>query len=201
MADHPTQSSENRSLARRNDALSPFTPFRQLERMFEDFFGVFGPPMRGDGTAGQLPTGVVAPRIDISETENEIRISADLPGLQEKDIDLTLQDNVLTIRGETKTERDEKNQDYHVMERARGVFVRSLRMPFRIDANQVQASFKEGVLNITIPKPQEMRDQVQRIEVKREGAQQGGGQQTGSQSQGSGNQPAAGARVPETAAE
>jgi hypothetical protein len=72
------------------------------------------------------------------------------------------------------------------MERARGTFVRSLRLPFSIDANRVQAAFKDGVLNITIPKPQEMRDKVQRIEVKRaEGAQQGASQRPGGSTQSS----------------
>jgi HSP20 family protein len=197
MADQSTQSPENRPLARYSDALSPFAPLRQMERLFEDFFGVFGPPTRGDDRAGQLPAGVVAPRIDVSETDNEIRITAELPGLQEKDVDLTLRDDVLTIRGEAKTEREEKKQDYHVMERARGTFVRALHLPFSIDANRVQAAFKDGVLNITIPKPQEMKEKVQRIEVKRdEGAQQGGSQRSPS-----GAQSSAEAKVPETAAE
>jgi len=198
MADEPNrQSSESRSLARWSDALSPFTPLRQMERLFEDFFSVFGTPTRGDGQAGRLPAGVVAPRMDVAETDNEIRITAELPGLEEKDVDVTLCDDVLTIRGEAKTEREEKKQDYHIMERARGTFVRSLRLPFSIDANRVQAAFKDGVLNITIPKPQEMRDKVQRIEVKRaEGAQQGASQRPGGSTQSS-----AETKVPETAAE
>lgn len=196
MADQPTQSSDNRTPARLGDALSPFAPLRQLERMFEDFFGVFGPPMRRDSSAAPLPAGIVAPRMDVSETDNEIRITADLPGLDEKDIDLTLSENVLTIRAQAKTERDEKKEDFHVMERARGVFVRSLRLPFPVDSNQVQAAFKDGVLNITIPKPREMRDKVQRIEVRR----REGSQPSGDQHQASGSPSATGTKVAENAA-
>jgi hypothetical protein len=85
------------------------------------------------------------------------------------------------------------------MERARGTFVRSLRLPFSADANQVQASFKDGILSITIPKPQEARERVQRIEVKRD--ESGGNQRSPSGSQSSSQQKAPEQKVPETAAE
>ena len=117
-----------------------------------------------------LPNGIIAPRIDVSETEKEIRIKAELPGVSENDIEVRLAEDVLTIRGECQKEHDESQQDYRVMERAHGTFVRSLRLPFSADANQVQASFKDGVLSISIPKPREEQQKVQRIEVKRDEA-------------------------------
>ncbi len=98
---------------------------------------------------------------------------------------------MLTIRGETKTEREEKKEDFHLMERARGAFARSLRLPFSVDASSVQASFKDGVLTITIPKPQQMRDKVQKIEVKRD--------QSGTGTHGAAARSAGGQRVSETA--
>jgi HSP20 family protein len=169
--------------------MHPFPVFtRDLERMFEDFFSVFGPPMRGDGqhgrmqgSPGRMQGSIVLPRMDVSETDSELRITADLPGMQEQDIDITLADDVLTIRGETVKEHEEKKQEFHLMERAHGSFARSLRLPFPVDASQVQASFKDGVLTITIPKPKEVRDKAQRIEVRRDesagGSQPSGGQQ------------------------
>jgi HSP20 family protein len=207
MADQQvTQSSGNRSMARRGDALSPFAPFRrEMERLFEDFFSVFGAPARQEREGAQLPVGIIAPRIDVSETDDEVRIKAELPGVNEKDIDVRLVDDVLTIRGEAQTEHEEKQQDYRVMERARGTFVRSLRLPFMADASQVQASFKDGILSITIPKPREARERVQRIEVKPDGSgngsQAGGNQAGGNQRASSGSQSSAEQKVSETAAE
>ena len=201
MADQQvTQSSGNRSMARRSDALSPFAPFRrEMERLFEDFFSVFGAPVRAEREGAPLPAGIIAPRIDVSETENEVRITAELPGVNEKDIDVRLVDDVLTIRGECQTEHEEKQQDFRVMERAHGTFVRSLRLPFSADANQVQASFKDGILSITIPKPPEARERVQRIEVKRD--ESGGNQRSSNGSQSSSQQTAPEQKVSETAAE
>ena len=206
MADQQvTQSSGNRSVARRNDALSPFAPLREIERLFGDFFSVFGVPARAEREAVTLPPGIIAPRIDVSETDDEVRIKAELPGVNEKDIDVRLVDDVLTIRGEAQTEHEEKQQDYRVMERARGTFVRSLRLPFMADASQVQASFKDGILSITIPKPREARERVQRIEVKPDGSgngsQAGGNQAGGNQRASSGSQSSAEQKVSETAAE
>ena len=207
MADQQvTQSSGNRSMARRGDALSPFAPFRrEMERLFEDFFSVFGVPARAEREGAPLAAGIIAPRIDVSETDDEVRIKAELPGVNEKDIDVRLVDDVLTIRGEAQTEHEEKQQDYRVMERARGTFVRSLRLPFMADASQVQASFKDGILSITIPKPREARERVQQIEVKRDssgnGSQAGGNQAGGNQRASSGSQSSAEQKVSETAAE
>jgi HSP20 family protein len=201
MADQQmTQSPENRSVIRRGDALSPFAPIRrEMERLFEDFFSVFGAPVRAEREGAPLPAGIIAPRIDVSETDNEVRITAELPGVNEKDIDVRLVDDVLTIRGECQTEHEEKQQDFRVMERARGTFVRSLRLPFSANANQVQASFKDGILSITIPKPPEARERVQRIEVKRD--ESGGNQRSSNGSQSSSQQTAPEQKVSETAAE
>src|SRR3981189_3397215 len=152
MADQQvTQPSDNRSMARRGDALSPFAPIRrEMERMFEDFFSVFGVPARAEREGAPLPAGLIAPRIDVSETDDEVRITAELPGVNDKDIDVRLVDDVLTIRGECQTEHEEKQQDYRVMERARGTFVRSWPLPFMAEGSPVQASVKDGIRAITV---------------------------------------------------
>ena len=204
MSDDSRQRSENRFLARRGEAMHPLPAFRRdFERLFEDFFSVFGMPLRTDGQQGGTHRAVMAPRMDVSETENEIRITADLPGVSEKDVEIRLIDDVLTISGETRIERDEQKEDFHLVERARGTFARSLRLPFRVDAKDVRANFKDGVLTITIPKPQEARERVQRIEVGRDQAGAGGEQSSvsGSQpQQAGGSQSSAEQRQPETAA-
>ena len=185
MSDNSRQRSESRSLARRGEAMHPFPAFRRdFERLFEEFFSVFGMPLRADGQQGGMQRAMMAPRMDVSETENEIRITADLPGVSEKDVEIRLIDDVLTISGDTRIERDEQKEDFHLVERARGTFARSLRLPFRVDAKDVQANFQDGVLTITIPKPQEARERVQRIEVGRDQTSSddqqraGGGQST-----------------------
>jgi HSP20 family protein len=206
MADQSvTRSQENRMPARWTGALVPFPGFqRELERLFGDFFSVFGPPLRSDAQGGQMPAGLVAPRIDLSESDTALQIKAELPGVDEKDVDVTLADDVLTIRGEIRSEHEEKKQDYHLMERARGTFVRSLRLPFSVDPNQVQAEFKDGVLSITIPKPKEVQDKAQRIELKRQESGNGGeGGQRAANAAASSNAASSSAenKVPETAAE
>jgi HSP20 family protein len=177
-----TQSSQNRTsdgraVARQGEYLQPLLPFRQIDRMFDDFLSMFGVPTRTDWQHIRMAAAVV-PRMDVSETDTEIRVTADLPGIDDKDVEVNLVDDVLTIRGETKLDREDKKENYHVMERARGSFARSLRLPFRVDPQQVQASFKDGVLTITVPKPKESRDQVQRIEVRREEGAATGQQQS-----------------------
>jgi HSP20 family protein len=138
-----------------------FGPFgslqREIDRLFEDFTRGFG----GQGN------GSVMPSIDVTETDKEIQIAAELPGLERKDVDISIEDNVLTIRGEKKVEReekDEKNKNYRLAERSYGVFYRVIELPSGIDPSQVQATMSKGVLTIKIPKP--ARSQAKKIEVK-----------------------------------
>ena len=105
------------------------------------------------------------PKIDISETENELRIRAELPGVSEKDIEVVLNDDILTIRAEREFERKEDKEDYHLVEMSYGTFQRSLQLPYRVDPNQVQARFENGVLNIVVPKAKALK-RSNRIEVQ-----------------------------------
>ena len=118
-------------------------------------------------TAGPAPgaRGAPTPSIDVSETDTEMTVDAELPGVEENDIDVTLTDNLLTIRGEKKQEKEEKKKDYRLTERSYGSFSRSMTLPFDADPNKIKAAFKDGVLTITLPKPPEVKAKVKKIAI------------------------------------
>jgi HSP20 family protein len=133
----------------------PFVSLQQeIERLFEDF--TRGLPAFG----GQD----LLPSMDVTETDKEIEITAELPGLEEKDVQVNLADNVLTIRGEKKGEKEEKNKDYRRIERSYGSFSRSIELPAGINVDAIKASLTKGVLKVTVPKPAPA--QVKKVEVK-----------------------------------
>ena len=148
---------------------------REIDRLFDDAFGGFGFPSLFGPVTGRMSAEMVAPQMDVSETERELQIAAELPGIDPKDVEVLLADDRLTIRGETKADREENQRNYHIMERSRGSFSRSLRLPFAADPNQVKAAFKDGVLTITIPKPKEVLEKQHRIEVQGDTASSGAG--------------------------
>lgn len=140
--------------------------FREVERAFDDF------ARRGPFASGaQLApfAGAAAPKIDVCESKDAIDVTAELPGVDEKDIDVSLADGVLTIRGEKKTSREESDKDknWHVVERGYGSFTRSIALPFDPDTDKVEAKFANGVLNIKLPKPPEAASKQQKIEIKK----------------------------------
>jgi HSP20 family protein len=131
----------------------PFTEMRmEMDRLFDSFLG------RGFGGAmpalfkGEPRDGMMVPTMDIKETPNELVVEAELPGLEDKDVNVSLRDGVLTIKGEKKSEREEKQQDYHLTERSYGKFERSFRLPDTIDEDNIAAMFEKGVLKVTMPK-------------------------------------------------
>lgn len=142
-----------------------FALHREMNRLFDEFSRGFGLPAAEQGASW----GAASPKVDVSETDKEIQIAAELPGVEEKDIDVTLQDDVLTLRGEKKTEREEKEKDFHLMERSYGSFARSIRLPYAVDPEQVNASFRNGILKISLPKPAEAKEKVRKIAVRGEG--------------------------------
>jgi len=97
------------------------------------------------------------PQVDVAETKDEIIIRAEVPGMTKEDITVTLQDNVLTLRGEKKQEKTEKEVAFHRMERSYGSFVRSFTLPTLVQADKVKATYKDGVLTITLPKAEEVK--------------------------------------------
>jgi len=145
----------------------PFMAMRhEMSRLFGDAFGGLGLPTLFGAALGGMPAQTLAPQMDVSETEREIHVTAELPGIDPKDVEVMLADDRLTIRGEVRSERDEKDRNYHVMERSQGSFSRSIRLPFAADPSQVKAEFKNGVLTLTIQKPKEVLEKQHRIEVQ-----------------------------------
>jgi HSP20 family protein len=147
----------------RNREIEPFRTFKtQLDSYFEDWFG------RSIG-------GVLAPRVDVAETDKDVVLSAELPGVEEKDIDVSLRGDQLTIKGEKKSEHEEEREQngrvVHRLERSYGSFQRTISVPYAVDPGQVSAEFKDGVLRIRLPKPEDAQRQAEahRIAVRRVG--------------------------------
>jgi HSP20 family protein len=138
---------------------SPFRELARMEREMEDMFGRFLPSWT-EKERGWAPT------VDMIDQKDEIVVKADLPGLEEKDIEVTVQDGTLMIRGERKEEKEEKKEDYYFAERSYGAFLRSLPLPTGVEAERVKASFRKGVLEIHLPKAKEAKGK--KIEIKAE---------------------------------
>jgi HSP20 family protein len=135
--------------------------FREVQKTFEDFSR--RPPLAGLGSE------MLAPKIDIAESKDAIDLTVELPGVDEKEVDVTLADGTLTIRGDKKSGRDEqdKNKNWHVVERSYGSFSRTISLPFDPDPANVEAKFDKGVLHIHLPKPAEVAKKLQKIEIKK----------------------------------
>jgi HSP20 family protein len=145
----------------RGRGVDTFRGFRtQLDSLFEDWFG------RNTG-------GMLAPRVDVSETDKEVVLAFELPGVEEKDIDVSLAGDQLTVKGEKKAEHEERKDELgrmvHRVERSYGAFQRTITVPYRVDPEQVSAQFKDGVLRVTLQKPVDAigTPQSRRIEVRR----------------------------------
>jgi HSP20 family protein len=104
------------------------------------------------------------PAFDVSETENELIVKGEVPGMDQKDIDINLSDGLLTIKGEKKHEKEDKNENYHCVERHYGKFSRTMRVPFEVEADKVDATYKDGVLKVTLPKSETAKPK--KIEIK-----------------------------------
>ena len=166
----------------------PGDPFlslhREMNRLFDDVFRGVGQPA-ASGSQGQGDVGAfVNASMNVSETDKEIRITAELPGVTEQDIEVSLHDDVLTIRGEKKFERKDDKENFHFVERSYGTFQRSLRLPYAVESEQVRASFENGVLTVTVPKT-ERQERSRRIQVQGRGAA-GSGATGGTGQQGTG---------------
>jgi HSP20 family protein len=133
---------------------------REIDKLFEDFSRGF--PTMQTFTAGN--GGMVMPSTDVTENDKEIEITAELPGLEEKDVQINLADNVLTIRGEKKAEKEEKDKNYRLVERSYGSFERSIALPEGVKSEDIKATIAKGVLTVTVPKPAPA--QAKKIEVK-----------------------------------
>jgi len=151
---------EDQTLARRSHDGDPFLQMQQrMNGLFDDFFG------RSSSDLWNGANLAFAPQIELSETEKEVRIAAELPGLDEKDVEVTLSGDLLTIKGEKKHEQEEEKGDYYRSERSYGYFQRSVQLPQGVDTDNAKAKFKKGVLKVSIPKTPEAQSNRRRIEV------------------------------------
>lgn len=128
----------------------------KMNRMFEDAF-------TGKGEDKELAPSTWAPAVDIFETENEIVMTAEVPGIDEKDIEIKIEDNTLTLRGERKFSTETKEENYHRLERSYGSFYRAFTVPNSIDAENIRAEHENGVLRVTMPKKQELKPRTVKI--------------------------------------
>lgn len=136
----------------------------EMERVFERF--EHGWPRWPSVFRGSL-RGVMVPELDIHENSKQLTIEVDLPGVDEKDVSVTLANGMLTIRGEKKTEREEKKENYYLAERSYGAFERTVSMPDTIDENKLEAKFDKGVLKIAAQKKPEAVRAEKKIEIKK----------------------------------
>jgi len=133
-------------------SVDPFSRFRnEMERFFDSFNGG-GLFPRNAFETGSLRDSFVVPQLDVRETDKAFVVTAELPGIDEKEIDVTLADGLLTLRGEKKSEKSSEKDSLHVTERRYGSFQRVLRLPEGIDEEKVNASFDKGVLRVEVPK-------------------------------------------------
>jgi HSP20 family protein len=135
---------------------------REMNSLFDNAWRGFGvPAVAGDSSVSQLQ-----PTTDIAETDKEYEVTVELPGIDEKDVEVTLSNGVLSIKGEKKFEREEKKKDYYLSERSFGSFQRSIRVPDGIDPEKVSAAFNKGVLTLKLPKLPEVQASTKKIAVK-----------------------------------
>lgn len=150
--------------SRADDLDHPFGSLqRDINRVFDSFFDEVGFP-RG---LGQLEAAW-NPRINVSETDKEVKVEAEVPGLSEKDLDIQVQDDRLIIQGERKYENESKGdkENYHVVESAYGQFYRAVPLPDGVEIDKIEAKSKDGVVTIHVPKTEESRSRTKKIEVK-----------------------------------
>jgi HSP20 family protein len=131
----------------------------EMDRLWDSFFDA-GPRGKGGRTPEWLPS------LDVTETKNDIVVKAEMAGIDPKDIDISLTNDLLTIRGEKKQEKEEKDENYHLVERSYGSFSRSIRLPREVQSDKINASYKNGILKVTLPKSEEAKKKEIKIKVE-----------------------------------
>jgi HSP20 family protein len=141
----------------------PFVSFLQeMEKMIDDFFRDFervSPSEKG---------GAFSPKVDVLDTDKQVTVTAELPGLGEDDVELTLTSDALTISGEKKAEKEDKGKGYYRLERSYGAFSRTVPLPSEVEADKADAKFKKGILTIILPKTEKAQQEAKKISVKME---------------------------------
>ena len=147
-------------------AITRWRPFRdivsiqdEMNRLFDDFFG--RPLTRPEWTEAAW-----CPCVDVSENKDNVIINTEIPGMSKDDVKVSVQDNILTLSGEKRQEKEEKDANYHRMERSYGSFSRSFTLPTSVQPNKVKATYKDGILRITLPKTEEVKPKEIPISVE-----------------------------------
>ncbi len=140
---------------------------REIDRLFDSFFPDFGFPFASAARpfAGVDASMLLRPKADLSVSDSEYRLTVEIPGVSERDISLDISGNTLTIRGEKKQEKEEKEKDFYRIERSYGSFQRLLSLPEDVDQSAISAGFKHGVLTVTMPRKEGAKAEVKKIEI------------------------------------
>jgi len=148
--------------------LIPWKPFRELEELGRHFEDIFGRPFLSS-VLRHLPIEERgwAPPIEVFEKEDKFVVKAELPGMKEEDIDVSVVGDTLTLKGERKAETEVKEEDYYCCERSYGSFFRSIALPSTVDAKKIEASFEDGVLEVSLPKAAEVKPKKISISAKK----------------------------------
>jgi len=154
-------------------APAPWQSFQsEMDRLFDRFTSGFGWPMARrffdiePMKRRDLPLDVMVPAVDVGEDDKTYILTAELPGMDEKNIEVSTSGDILTLKGEKRQEKEEKSKNYYLSERSYGSFQRSLQLPDGVDREKINASFAKGVLTITLPKTADAQKQQKKIEVK-----------------------------------
>lgn len=147
-----------------NQPIKKWEPFKELvtlrddmDRFFNSFFG---------RSPGDNYEGVWAPVVDIEEDKDSFIVKAELPGMKKEDIKISVRGNILSLVGERKYGSEEKNKTYHRIERAYGKFVRTITLPTEVENDKIKAAYQDGILTITLPKPETMKPKEVEIDIK-----------------------------------
>lgn len=140
--------------------LARFNHFNTFDRMLDNFF------RGGVQDDGSLAVSYWTPAVDIAQHDNEFVVKVELPGINKDDVKITLESNILTIRGEKKEETNVKEENYHRVERTYGSFQRSFKLPTTVKADNIDAMYKDGILTVTLPKAEEAKPKQIEVKVK-----------------------------------
>lgn len=133
---------------------------QEMNNLFDSFFSGF------DLQPFQTVPGTFSPKVDVSENDKEITVTAELPGMKEKDIEVSVNRESLTIKGEKKDEREDKGRDYYLLERSYGNFSRTIPLSMEVDRDKVEAAFRKGILTVTLPKTERSAEERKKVRIR-----------------------------------
>jgi HSP20 family protein len=145
--------------------LTRFQPFREVSTLQDRLNRLFREPYNEAGRDESLSTSGFAPAVDVYEDEHQVTLKIEVPGIDEKDIDVRVENNTLTVHGERKIEKEEKEENYRRVERQYGSFTRTFTLPTTVDSENVSATYDKGVLKVTLPKKAEAKPKQIKVNV------------------------------------